>query len=51
MWLVLAIGQWGVSDSAVAKVGFTFIAVANLGTGVFIVRRQRRADRPDSPAT
>ncbi|WP_166486505.1 hypothetical protein [Blastococcus saxobsidens] len=48
MWSVLAVGQWGVSDSVVAKVGFTFIAVANLAMGVVTLRRQRRANRPDA---
>jgi hypothetical protein len=42
---VLAVSQWGVSDSMVANVGITFIAVTDLAMGVVTLRRQRRANR------
>ena len=48
LWLVLAIGQWGLSESTVARIGFTFLGIANLAVGVVTLRRQKAANRPDT---
>ena len=45
LWLVLATGQWGPSDSAAVTIGFAFLGLANLAVGVAAVRRQRSADQ------
>ncbi|WP_139206266.1 hypothetical protein [Blastococcus sp. DSM 46786] len=42
MWTVLAVGGWGSSGGMVATVVFTLLAVANLGVGAFLLRKQRR---------
>ncbi|MDP5182071.1 hypothetical protein QOZ88_05430 [Blastococcus sp. BMG 814] len=47
MWTVLAAGGWGTSGGMVATVAFTLLAVANLGLGAFLLRKQRRTARAD----
>lgn len=43
MWAVLAAGGLGTSGDAVVTVVFVLLAVANLGVGAWLLRKQRQA--------